>query len=866
VGIADDCPEYISCPAHIPFKCPNGECRGSFEDCPQPVSCPYSAKVEDKLVKCIDGSCRDLQSECLSTDFKASDYESSVQCPDGKRMKSYSLCGTQRTCPIGHIKCWNGVCAKSLQDCHYYYMDNINYRVDPETDCIINLNDNTPFFCKGKCNFTETECYKEIQCPDRLVMCTDGGCREKAEDCPTETTCPVEKPVKCFDGTCTTSISSCLEMTDCPKYTRRCPNGQCVSIESPCGTDVTCPISVPVKCYDNTCRRSFEDCPPMPTCPHDRPHLCSDGSCQPSIDHCYLESQCGRNQTKCPDFTCVDSLDKCHVIQGCPPGRYLCPDTSCRTSYSQCMNDTCPTSKPYKCIDGMCVQDEKECNSEATGCPYHTPYKCSDGECVKNINECERDIREVSILCPDGAAADDIDSCYSVYGCPSQYPFMCHDGSCVNLRREICPVSKCSANLPYRCPNGLCVTDRGKCLTFDGLTECRDPSDARCGNGMCMRRSEFCRPLLPCHQGYVRCADGSCRPHELLCPITDAYSCNVNIIDQSHRCPNGLCVDDREKCRINETSDGCAGKLKCVGDDYEVEHFGKCVSDRENCKLGENDYLANGCRNGAMYRDYDGSCNNSLTNTEMVTVCKPGRIINSQGDCTDLSIMLADEYLNSTIIGNRSVIRPYVCADGEVRQISFRPFGGESADEISCKPRVVCPSTTPYLCYDKSCESDPRNCPSVSKEIPSEYNECPTTRPILCSSGVCVAKVQECLRPDPKCSPSEPLQCANGLCVDSYAKCLPNSVRRDSSKICSRNDSLVFLCPDGSCAINSHSCLSIISGCNDPYKPIKTSDGGCSATLDTNPITTCALNEFKVCEDGICRRTCSDYNGCPISK
>lgn len=35
------CPEYVVCPLHLPFKCPHGECRASFLDCPQPINCPY---------------------------------------------------------------------------------------------------------------------------------------------------------------------------------------------------------------------------------------------------------------------------------------------------------------------------------------------------------------------------------------------------------------------------------------------------------------------------------------------------------------------------------------------------------------------------------------------------------------------------------------------------------------------------------------------------------------------------------------------------------------------------------------------------------------------------------------------------------
>jgi hypothetical protein len=294
-------------------------------------------------------------------------------------------------------------------------------------------------------------------------------------------------------------------------------------------------------------------------------------------------------------------------------------------------------------------------------------------------------------------------------------------------------------------------------------------------------------------------------------------------------------------------------------------HYGRCNSTTSNnCQLSDTDYLANGCINRTEYKDYDGTCTDQLTKPTDSQVCASNQLIFAES-CAEPSKLPVSDYLNAKIIGERGVDTPYVCADGTAAAVSFRPFGGTTA--VSCAPRVVCPTTTPYLCYDKSCESEPSNCPAVSEDIAADYDECPAARPILCSSGVCVAKVQECQRPDPRCAPTQTLRCANGICVDSYAKCLPSNAQKDGSLMCPGANGLVFLCPDGSCAINSYSCLSIISGCNDPANPIKTSNGGCSNVIDKTATTiTCTNTGHKACEDGVCRETCPDYNGCPISK
>ena len=47
----------------------------------------------------------------------------------------------------------------------------------------------------------------------------------------------------------------------------------------------------------------------------------------------------------------------------------------------------CPNDKPIKCLDGTCVNLNKE-SYPISFCPLNTPYKCPNGQCVSRSNLC----------------------------------------------------------------------------------------------------------------------------------------------------------------------------------------------------------------------------------------------------------------------------------------------------------------------------------------------------------------------------------------------------------------------------------------------------------------------------------------------
>lgn len=100
------------------------------------------------------------------------------------------------------------------------------------------------------------------------MRCQDGSCRSALEDCPTHEVCPADAPFKCADRSCKMSVLMCPEVfdTDGDATTTpaaemcemdsfvMCPDGTC-NLGSTCGTPTTCPLTLPFKCWDGTCRK-----------------------------------------------------------------------------------------------------------------------------------------------------------------------------------------------------------------------------------------------------------------------------------------------------------------------------------------------------------------------------------------------------------------------------------------------------------------------------------------------------------------------------------------------------------------------------------------------------------------------------------
>ena len=395
-----------------------------------------------------------------------------------------------------------------------------------------------------------------------------------------------------------------------------------------------------------------------------------------------------------------------------------------------------------------------------------------------------------------------------------------------------------------------------------------------------------CRPLSQCGYGYVRCGDGSCRRTVSSCPISAQMSCPSV---RPYRCSNGACVTSSTLCISTSVSQGCPA-IQCNSVNGNLfQYFGRCVNNNYDCLIAVNlTVIYNGCTMQYPVRCSDGECGSSTSDcsTRVPVICTQNQFKCNINTCTSSRTTCGSTssctsgYLNCLGQNNCPLTTPYRCPDGSCASVSFYPFALGNSTISFCNPRNVCPPSTPYMCDDGSCQGNPTLCtplnatarcsngePAISSLCNSTAPRCPPLRPILCSSGVCVGKVQECVITDLTC-PSG-YKCVNGMCVTSYSQCIPTDLQASDSKLSPRCPAtLPFLCPDGACVLDSSCCLAIVPACNDPLNPVKCQCGACApnatacAILNKN-MPTCASG-YNLCEDGICRLTCPEYNGCPL--
>ena len=850
-----ECPNVFSCPSFIPIRCPNGDCRKSLEDCPSLTRCPNKFSV-----LCNDGSCKMFSDSCdLAAKETQCIDQSMTRCPDGTCTTAKFLCPTPTTCPPGYIKCWNGVCS-----------------------------------LEGKCDEPETgqsdTCYDK----DSIVCSYDYSCKKELSFCPTGIICPVDKPVRCWDNSCKESIKSCPEYQNCPVGTKSCPDGSC-SVTQTCGTHITCANDAPFKCYDNTCRKNPEDCPTPPNCPSEAPILCWDGRCLADRGDCLSPSKCDASvPVKCPDFICHSSSSECKEITDCPNTFSKCSNGDCRLKLADCEEEKCPLSYPVKCSNGMCVSDESHCEKE-NGCPFNKPYKCEDGLCVKDENSCPSSSEIIcesdSRLCPDGSCLPISTTCPEANGCPTDTPRKCADGSCIDPKKGTCPIPSCPSETPIRCTDGTCVTTSSNCpntiktTTSEGLILCADGTEAY--------TFEECKPLLYCSSNQERCGDGSCRESIESCP--KANTCPDNKV----RCSNGSCATSKEKCY---NLSGCPQENgnKCPGS-------GLCVSNMEDCTTYDEQFASsNGCPRTTPFKCSNGKC------VTLSTDC-----VNENGCPSDKPIQCADGLCESSTRGCRShpfecnVEKGYVqCTNGEANcapgydqcynsfnckvETPFRCLSGEckryptkysSDDNNGCEIGIECPEYKPYLCADgecvekssfcksvNSCPSDKphrcfdRTCAASLEECNTTGKKCPSKTPILCQNSNCVANIFDCS--ETLCPSWKPFKCANGLCKATPRECLEVTLADGKIKYQSVCNSNEVVCNDGSCRLNIEDCP-LFSGCSSASSPYKCPDGTCAEKQSDCAISEeikCENEGEILCEDGICRKTCPDYQGCPFSK
>ena len=917
----EDCPDYFECPIFLPIRCPNGDCRQSLEDCPSIITCPRSFPV-----LCNDGSCQILKSKCeySSEETQCSD-SSMVRCPDGSCTSSKFLCPTIMTCPKGYQKCFNGLC-KPRGEC-YNITDNTGTSTicndDNKVLCNFDFscrNDisscptgiicpaDRPVKCwDNSCKENINQCPEYKKCPDNMNECPDGSCA--INKCGTHITCSVDAPYRCYDNTCKNNPEDCPKMPSCPSDKPiLCWDGRCLADRGECLSPSECETNTPVKCPDGLCYQSGDSCKYNEECPAEF-GKCEDGTCMKSLKDC-RDKECPLNfPYKCKNGICVSNKDYCENINGCPWNKpFKCLSGECVKDKTKCKNEYLNCKNNYKrCPDGSCLPISMKCPSES-GCSVDTPIRCADGTCIKNSDKesCPIPICPSSqpYRCENGLCVKTASACPSENKHSEEDPklVICADSSLAHYFDECKPVFDCMGTETYRCGDGSCRSNQIYCPMIN-IT------------------NNIINYLNTCPNGTIRCENGACSNEEGKCLLSNGC---YNSSENQYKCiSNGACVKDEDECdELNskfDLSNGCPNEypIKCT-------KLKKCVTTESDC-----DKADNGCDEGLIMCK-DGSCDTArgcYNKYDHKTCSAEGKTFSC---LKDSAASCADEFRNCYNKENCKFDTPFRCISGECKKYPFSLLTSENTSLLTddyCEIGIKCPEYKPYLCSDGSCvektsfckslESCPkesqyrcfdRTCAESQRDCETRHNKCPGLNPILCPNGNCVSNIADCS--DSSCPYWLPYKCITGDCSRIPGECLlqeikiieeeeeeeentnnannknnKNKIKEDDSEeeeeyiidgiklygtICKENE---YLCIDGTCRKNKAECP-LYEGCTSLSNPYKCPDGSCVTSLDKCNLTLTFLNcsnisgisDAHLCEDGICRKDCPEFNGCPNEK
>ena len=263
------CPQPISrnCTNDKPYQCPDFTCVTDKQDCNKNKVCPIGKSL------CEDDICRD---KCEIIDVEK------YKCSNGEYVNNSQLCPSEMKCPSTWIKCPQGGCSQSQENCKF--IQGYKKFVCPK---------NKPILCPDfECVSTFSSCKKNypICPPHKPYQCWNNECRKSFNECPTEIKCPSNSPLLCSNGLCVKSINNCQEkkMESCGLNKIRCFDGTCASSVELCPTHSYCGKDI-IKCWNGACMDSETKCistDSLPICSDDFPYRCPDGTCRQNQISC----------------------------------------------------------------------------------------------------------------------------------------------------------------------------------------------------------------------------------------------------------------------------------------------------------------------------------------------------------------------------------------------------------------------------------------------------------------------------------------------------------------------------------------------------------------------------------------------------